>query len=323
MEEVVSLVVMEALSLRHRVERCVVSADGKRMSACLGDFSVRVYEIVDCASDAGAAGQGSPAPLPDSSLYALRLLCSLKGHSSSVWTCYFSQDATLLCSCSSDKTVRLWHLERQEVCFVFTQHSDVAWCCSFVPCRSGFVASGSSDKTVKIWNHDTGEVVHNLSVYDGAVEALSFSKDGTKLCTGSRDGKVVIWTNMFSEVAPVHMILHQTEEWIRFVSFSQYCTNLLITGGNSNAVLVWDLNDVTFADSEACPSKDSENFEGKKAVTFEDLPDKEVLKPKLELLGHLNTVWDSCFAQIRHTDDDVSDLIISCSGDRSIRYKRV
>ena len=324
MEGVVSLAVVKALSFRHRVEKCVYSTDGKRMAACLGDFSLRIYEIADCACDnespAHADKPGSPA------LSSLQNLCILKGHSSNVWSIKFSQDSLLLCSCSSDRTVRVWHLEKQKSFFTFTQHSDIVWCCSFVPYHPNLVASGSSDKTVKIWNYSTGETVHDLKLYTDAVETLSFSRDGTKLCTGSRDGMVVLWSNISPEVdvAPSHLVLYQTKEWIRFVCFSEYDSDLLTTSGSSNVVLVWDLSDIAPTDITESPAETSDSTPIR-TVRFAESADENVhvhiQKPKLELQGHLNTVWDSCFAAISHSDNEVRNFIISCSGDRSLRYR--
>ena len=313
MEEVITLVVVKALSLKHRVERCVYSRDGKHIAACMGDFSLRVYEVVDnYKSPAHAASPGSPA---QNSSYTLQNLCTLKGHSSNVWDISFSQDTHLLSSASSDKTVRVWQLAKQETSFTFTQHSDIVWCCSFVPYHSHLVASGSSDKTVKIWNCNTGEVIHDLHLYGEAVETLSFSKDGTKFCTGSRDGKVVLWSDIFSE--PVYSVLYESDEWIRFVSFSDSDNDLLITSGSSNTVLVWDLKDVTFTGRVASPVEPLDSVTKTSETT--DAP-TEGLKPKIELQGHLNTVWNSCFALINYSrSENIRSLVISCSGDRSLR----
>lgn len=314
-EDVITLVVVKALSLKHRVERCVYSEDGKRIAACMGDFSLRVYEIVDCAADKSSAHAAPPGSPAQNSSYTLQNLCTLKGHSSNVWDINFSQDTHLLCSASSDKTVRVWQLAKQENLFTFTQHSDIAWCCSFVPYHPHLVASGSSDKTVKIWNYSTGEIMHDLHLYGDAVETLSFSKDGTKLCTGSRDGKVVLWSDIFSE--PVYSVLYETDEWIRFVSFSESDNDLLITSGSSNKVLVWDVKDVTFTSSVA-ESLDSVSKTAHFAETTE--APTEGLKPKIELQGHLNTVWNSCFALINYShSENIRSLVISCSGDRSLR----
>lgn len=320
MEEDITLVVVKALSLKHRVERCVYSRDGKHIAACMGDFSLRVYEVDDCACDykspAHAAPPGSPA---QNSSCTLQNLCILKGHSSNVWDINFSQDTHLLCSASSDKTVRVWHLANQKTLFTFAQHSNIVWCCSFVPYHPHLVASGSSDKTVKIWNYSTGEVIHDLHLYGDAVETLSFSRDGTKFCTGSRDGKVVLWSDICSE-PDKFLVLYETDEWIRFVSFSESDNDLLITTGSSNTVLVWDLKDVTFTGSVASPVKPLHSLS--ETVHFAETTDTpmEGLKPRMELQGHLNTVWGSCFAVINHSHSENNlKLVISCSGDRSLR----
>ena len=313
---VVRFEVLEALSLKHRVEKCTYSTDGKRIAVCLGNFSVRIYDTTsECDSAHASESKSSPS---------LRLFCTLKGHSSNVWSVDFSADSHLLCSGSSDKTVCVWQLAEQKNVFTFTQHSDTVWCCSFMPCCSSLVASGSSDRTVKIWNHVTGELLRNLDTYSGAVESLSFSKNGTKLCTGSRDCRVVLWTNVSPEanVNPENLVLHEGDEWIRFVEFSKHDENQLLTSGSSNSVLVWDLSEISSAVTvQQTPDITPKNV---KTVRFADgvgsgqLPTaSKVLfpHPRLELTGHLNTVWDACFASV---NSDLN-LIITCSGDRSLR----
>ena len=322
--EPVRLTVVKALSLRHRVEKCVYSTDGTRLAACLGDFSVKIYDVVDCACDnewSTHADKVSSSPAPISSP-TLRSLCSLKGHSSNVWSIHFSQDSHLLCSSSSDKTVKVWNLSTHESFFTFTQHSDIVWCCSFVPCHTNLVASGSSDKTAKIWDYTTGTVLYDLKQsYSEAVETLSFSRDGTQLCTGSRDGRIVLWKKMFPKVAeaPDKLVLYQANDWIRFVHFSECDSNLLVTDGGSNTVLVWDLTVVTDNLKSHQPSGS-----GVKRVRFADtlgstgvdtMVEVPSLKPKVELKGHLNTVWDACIVAA----SDKVNLVITCSGDRSLR----
>ena len=318
-EGTVRLKVLEALSLKHRVEKCTHSTDGKRIAVCLGDFSVRIYD--EATSDSAHAED------EQESRPSLRLFCTFKGHTLNVWSAGFSADSRLLCSGSSDMTVRVWHLEKQESVFTFTQHSDTVWCCSFMPCSSDLVASGSSDKTVKIWNHVTGELLHNLNTYNGVVESLSFSKDGTKLCTGSRDCRVILWTNVSpkTNVTPDNLVLYEGEEWIRFVAFSKHDQNLLLTSGSSNTVLMWDLSEVSLTEQQTpvtskTPSQTASR-KTLKTVRFSDEVEsgqrlKKVHSPILELKGHLNTVWDACFAA---ASSDL-DLVITCSGDRSLRY---
>ena len=163
--------------------------------------------------------------------------------------------------------------------------------------------------------------MYNLNSYSDAVETLSFSKDGTKLCTGSRDGRVVLWSDIFTseDEAPAHIVLYQTDEWIRCVRFSEYDSNLLITNGGSNSVLIWDLNNVTSVRDDVATQSlaevvtNSATYNERKSVRFAETNIERTV-PKLELQGHLNTVWDMCFAVINQIT-----LVISCSGDRALR----
>ena len=87
---------------------------------------------------------------------------------------------------------------------------------------------------MKLWNCDNGEVVHNLTGYLDAVECLSFTRSGSHLCTGARDGTIKIWSNLFLPSSPVCLlILYTTDVWVRFCTFSWFGKDLL-----------WDLQDI-------------------------------------------------------------------------------
>jgi len=245
-----------------------------------------------------------------------------------------------MCTCSSDMTVKLWDLHTRTEKLTFKQHSDTVWCCSFS--AAGIIASGSSDKTVKIWGYESGEVIHNLNCYFDAVDCLDFSKDSTQLCTGSRDGTIRLWSNITSKVVPpTCLLLHASDAWIRFCTFSNgideagRCQEFLAACGSNNAVLVWNMQQIQMpgkGEEENSSSSAELTVQADRRYTVEqtsmDTTDGSVgVAPNFTLCGHLNTVWSCSIATLQNTTDSAPDderkqhknVLISCSGDRTMR----
>ena len=185
------------VSSRYHVENCNFSRDGKLLAACFGDFTVRLlrigeHKIVD-PSLRGDHAHSGPASIH------IDLYWVIKEHKSSVWCVRFSPDGLLLCTCSSDKTAKIWNVNSQTLERSFDLHTGTVWSCCFAPAISStksLIATGSSDQTVKVWSTESGEVVHDLGGYGDAIDCLDFSSSGEILCTSCRNGVVKIWMNL-------------------------------------------------------------------------------------------------------------------------------
>ena len=188
------------ISSRYHVENCHFSPNGELLAACFGDFSVRLFRISEQKIDNSNACCGHAH-----STIHIDLEWVIREHKDSVWCVRFSPDGRLLCTCSSDKTAKLWNVNSHTLERNFEVHTDTVWSCCFAPplaltSSEGqvkvVVATGSSDKSVKVWNAESGEVMHNLDGYSDAIDCLDFSSDGEVLCTSSRDGVITVWMNL-------------------------------------------------------------------------------------------------------------------------------
>ena len=104
-----------------------------------------------------------------------------------------SPDSQKLVSGSEDKTLKLWHLDGQEIA-TFKGHSDSIIAVSFSPDGKKIV-SGSWDKTIKIWNLDPQEIASFKKYeYEEIVKSFSFSPDGQMIASRSDDDKRKIWS---------------------------------------------------------------------------------------------------------------------------------
>ena len=315
------------VSSRYQVERCSFSPDGKLLAACFSDYSIRVFRVGNPAENTDEGHAYSPTPVQLDSVF--------RQHRSNVWCVDFATDCSLMCTCSSDMTVKVWDLDSRTEKLTFKQHSDTVWCCSFS--AAGIIASGSSDKTVKIWSYESGEVIHDLNSYFDAIDCLDFSKDGAHLCTGSRDGTVRLWSNITSKVVPpTCLLLHASDAWIRFCTFSNsideagQCQDFLAACGSNNVILVWNMQTLSNSEEEKSFSSSAENplkFVQADCASTATTDSSAGIAPKFTLCGHLNTVWSCSIATLSNSTDSASDderkqhknVLISCSGDRTMR----
>ena len=290
------------VSSRYQVESCAFSPDGVFLATCLSDGSARLYTVKQ-QTDAGREVGGADPAAPKAQLKLDRIF---RQHRSNVWCVAFSKDSKLLCSCSSDKTVMLYSVTNLSLQTIFCCfHTDTIWCCCFSEIQnSTVIASGSSDCTVAIYKAATGQNLHRLTGFQGAVDMLSFSADGERLCTGSRDYKVRVWFNLSPGMQPSCLVLSNEEQPVRVCRFSPHNVNVLITSaGMDHSLHMWEL----WSHSEA-PSNDEELLEALSSSP---------LQPVTTFSGHCNIVWDCCFFSQRQ-----KPMLVTCSGDRTVRLVR-
>ena len=92
----------------------------------------------------------TPMILPGKNYSNLREIATLRGHSEYVRSVAFSPDGNTLASGSSDNTIKLWNLRRNQVIATLTGHSNPVYSVAFSP-DGNTLASGSGDNTIKLW----------------------------------------------------------------------------------------------------------------------------------------------------------------------------
>ena len=96
-----ALRIAKVVTSRYQVERCAFSPDGNLLAACFSDYSIRVFSVnkaVENTESDHAHSPGKPSAV---------LKCRFMEHQPNVWCIDFSSDSSLLCSCSSDMTVKV------------------------------------------------------------------------------------------------------------------------------------------------------------------------------------------------------------------------
>lgn len=163
---------------------------------------------------------------------ALELVADLPGHTDSAWQVAFNPTRSLLASCSTDRTVRLYqyHLEPDHaprveyLKTISTQHKKSVRSISWAP-SGKTLATGSFDSSVAVWEEvdpdaeDDGEegvyrpngaaeagpsgagaggekeweCVTTLEGHESECKSVAFSSDGALLASCSRDKSVWVW----------------------------------------------------------------------------------------------------------------------------------
>ncbi|ETO27158.1 hypothetical protein RFI_09974 [Reticulomyxa filosa] len=119
---------------------------------------------------------------------------SFNGHSSPVLCVKFSYYCrNVICSSSSDCTIRFWDFKHNKQLKIFNKHTGSVCEIEFSPFHCGkYLCSGSSDKTIRLWDVGTSEPLH---VFNGHTHIVFYwcGGNGYIICSGSFDQTIRIW----------------------------------------------------------------------------------------------------------------------------------
>ena len=85
-----------------------------------------------------------------------------------------------------DKTVRLWHVSRDENLCTF-KHSDFVPSIQFHPTDDRFFLAGSLDAKLRLWSIPDKNIAFSVTVPD-MITAVSFTPDGKTCIAGTLGG---------------------------------------------------------------------------------------------------------------------------------------
>ena len=165
-----------------------------------------------------------------------REIAKLSGHTDKVTCVAFSpQSDQILASCSYDKTIKVWSLDKEPRCLAtLSAHGDAIYTLAFSP-NGEILASGSNDNTIKLWSLNTEEKPQTLRQHSDAVTCLAFSPDSKILVSGSNDGTLIEWKIAEHEL---QVFPEQHRRGVTSIAFSPD-GNTLISGGRDQTIKVW------------------------------------------------------------------------------------
>lgn len=136
---------------------------------------------------------------------------TLKGHTRAVTDLDFGgpKGRTLLASCSSDLTIKLWDPSNSytNIRTLFGHDHSIS-ALRFLASPGNLLVSASRDTTIRIWDALTGYYVRTIRVHSDWVRDVAPSFDGQWLVSGGNERTAIIW-DAFSGEAKATLIGHE------------------------------------------------------------------------------------------------------------------
>ncbi|MCJ1433310.1 hypothetical protein MMC27_002669 [Xylographa pallens] len=168
------------------------SKDGKFLAAGGYDHIVRIWGVIANEEDRLTLEREEDVNTKDGARSRLSApvfktvpVHEYEGHTSSVLDLSWSKNNFLLSS-SMDKTVRLWHVSRNE-CLCCFKHTDFVTSIQFHPRDDRFFLAGSLDSKLRLWSIPDKSVAFWSQLTD-IITAVAFSPDGKTAIAGCLSG---------------------------------------------------------------------------------------------------------------------------------------
>lgn len=186
-------------------------------------------------------------------------------------------------TCSSDRTIRIFDAEKQQLLATLTGHEGPVWGVQWAHPKFGsLLASCSYDRKVFVWKEtaaDTWSRIYEFTGHESSVNSIAFAPHefGLILACASADGNVSILTHQADDSWTVQWLRRAHEPGVNAVSWAPAgpltgvldgeqtpLVQQLVTGGCDNLVKVWrhadrrDARDDTWGDTEATLEKHSD-----------------------------------------------------------------
>jgi len=165
-----------------------LSADGRRLATASQDGTAKLWD-----------------PESGDVLGEFRIEPRIEAPSAHLGVPCFSPDGRRLFAGGGDGRIRAWTIPDRKEATSWKAHGGFI-CSAEVSPDGGIVVSGGVhplgglgapdetwDNAVRCWDADTGELLLELGGHEMSVAHCHFSRDGSRLATGSWDGAVLVW----------------------------------------------------------------------------------------------------------------------------------
>ncbi|CUM66355.1 uncharacterized protein PRCAT00004018001 [Priceomyces carsonii] len=178
------------------------SRDGKYLAAAGRDSTIKIWKVISSPlarlefrnyefenSENGKKCKSRDKTFRSASIFHQEPIRVLKGHRHSILSLDWSKNNFLI-SGSMDRTVKLWHVDRDE-CLDTFEHEDFVTCVKFHPLDDRFFLSGSLDNNARLWSILEKQVAYSKNLGDDVlITASSFTPDGKYCIIGGFNGSI-------------------------------------------------------------------------------------------------------------------------------------
>ncbi|KAG8184938.1 hypothetical protein JTE90_011071 [Oedothorax gibbosus] len=220
-----SIKIMQEISGEHTgaIWTMKFSTCGRLLASAGQDHDLRIWVLKDAykffddmrhkynaEKNAGKSESGKTSPVPsahetgldheeqeenedDKGPFIAKPFCVYRGHTAELLDVSWSKNYFILSS-SMDKTVRLWHISRQE-CLCCFQHIDFVTAIVFHPKDDRYFLSGSLDGKLRLWNIPDKKVTlwNELDGQTKLITAVNFCQNGKIAVVGTYDGRCIFY----------------------------------------------------------------------------------------------------------------------------------
>ena len=217
--------------------------------------TVRAMGSVACSPDgkwiATGGGSGGLFRIPTGEVLVWdastgRRVRQFLGHQGVVTSVAFTPSSKHIVSGSSDTTVKVWDIGKEQAPTTLTTDTSHVHCLAFSPDGSQFISGcGGVDKKkggefgeVQVWSTKTGSLIRSFRGHNGTIECVAYSPDGVHVVTGSRDNTLKLW-NVQTGKEPRTFRGHAGT--VNAVAFSPDGKHI-ISGSDDSLVMIWNVS---------------------------------------------------------------------------------
>ncbi|VUC33404.1 unnamed protein product [Clonostachys rosea] len=163
------------------------------------------------------------------------LRATLKGHHSCILVVAFSPDSSQIASVSFNGIVKLWDTTTGACIATFELNFSTNRA-TISPDLNWLSWSGLREPTVQLWKIGSSHDIVLLEGHRGAITAISFSADSSRLASGSEDGAINLWD---IETGINLATFKGHGGWVTDIKFSPN-SHWLASGSNDTTLKLWD-----------------------------------------------------------------------------------
>ncbi|KAK6761772.1 hypothetical protein RB195_022738 [Necator americanus] len=198
------------------------NVDSFRPSRCSGEFS--------CEEESN-------------NIFASKPYAVFKGHTADILDLSWSKNYFIL-SCGMDRTVKLWHLSRNE-CLCCFQHVDFVTSVAFLPKDDRYFLSGSLDGKLRMWHIPDKKVAVWNEVPVKFITAMTFVKNGKFVVVGTYNGRCFFYSTdqlKYHTVVDVRSTRGRNAKGHKITGLAVHGDKLLVTS-NDSRIRMYDVRD--------------------------------------------------------------------------------